>query len=252
MADMRATGAGSGVDVTEREGRLGRAFVSLADTLTSDYDLVELLQMLVDTCTELLDTTAGGLLLADPQGQLQLLASTSEDADLVELVQIGAQDGPCFDCFTTGVPVTEGDLASAGDRWPAFTGAALERGFASVHATPMRLRNEVIGTMNLLDTKSHRLGDADIAVAQALTDVATIGVLQARLLRESHIVSEQLQSALDTRVIIEQAKGVLSAAADLTIDESFRTIRAYARRTNTPLRTVAAGIVERTLDIPTT
>ena len=232
-----------------REARLSRAFVALADTLTSDYDLVELLQMLIDTCTQVLNTTAGGLLLADQQGRLQLLASTSEDADLVELVQISAQDGPCFECFTTGETVTVGDLAGMRDRWPAFVDAATAHGFASVHATPMRLREQVIGTMNLLDTKAQTLGEADVAVAQALTDVATIGLLQARLLRESHTVSEQLQSALSTRVIIEQAKGVLSAVADLSVDESFRALRAYARRTNTPLRTVAAGVVDRTLDI---
>ncbi len=235
--------------VSDREERLGRAFVTLADTLTSDYDLVELLQLLVETCTELLDTTAGGLLLADQQGNLQLLASTSEDADLVEVVQISAQEGPCFDCYSTGRPVTVGDVNALRDRWPAFAEAATQRGFASVHATPMRLRDQVIGTMNLLDTRAEALGAADIAVAQALTDVATIGILQARLLRESHVVSEQLQVALSTRVVIEQAKGVLSAVADLSVDESFQTMRAYARLTNTPLRTVATGVVDRTLDV---
>ena len=149
----------------------------------------------------------------------------------------------------TGEPVTVSDLSTVHGRWPSFVDAAVAHGFASVHATPMRLREQVIGTMNLLDTRAQTLGGADIAVAQALTDVATIGILQARLLRESHIVAEQLQSALSTRVIIEQAKGVLSAVADLSVDESFRALRAYARRTNTPLRSVATGVVDRTLDV---
>lgn len=249
MTDMNEPDQHSGIAAEDREGRLGRAFVALADTLTSDYDLVELLQLLVDTCTDLLDTAGGGLLLADAQGRLQLVASTSEQADLVELVQIGAQNGPCFDCFASGTAVTVPDLRDTDGRWSSFTREALAQGFASVHATPMRLRNQVIGTMNLLDVKPRALAGADIAVAQALTDVATIGILQARLLRESTIVAEQLHSALSSRVLIEQAKGVLSATTRLSIDDSFRALRAYARRTNTPLRTVAAGVVDRTLDV---
>lgn len=234
---------------TTREALLSRTFVEMADTMTSDFDVVELLQTLVDRCTEVLDASAAGLMLVDPQGQLQVVASTSEDADLVELVQISAQDGPCYECFRTGRAVTVADIPAVADRWPGFAAAAAAHGFASVHATPMRLRDEVIGTINLLDGRARALNDADIAVAQALTDVATIGILQARLVQESQALSAQLQAALSSRVVIEQAKGVLSALADLSMDESFRVLRAYARRTSTPLREVAARVVDRSLDV---
>lgn len=232
-----------------REARLGRAFVALSDTLTTDYDLIELLHTLLDTCTEVLAVAAGGLLLADPNGELQLLAATDEDVDVVELVQLSAREGPCLDCFRTGEPVSVGDIAQEAARWPDFARAARDRGFRSVHAVPMRLRREVIGTMNLLDPRVRPLDDADLAAARALADVATIGVLQARVLHASRAVAEQLQEALDSRVVIEQAKGVLAGSAGLGVDEAFRAIRAYARRTNTPIRTVAAAVVDRSLDV---
>ena len=232
-----------------REARLNRAFVALADTLTSEFDLVELLQTLVDTCTDVLGVTAGGLLLADRAGQLQLLVSSSEDAGLVEFAQIGAQDGPCFECYQTGTPVTVGDIDELQGRWPDFAAAAALHGFRSVHATPMRLRDDVIGTMNLFGVEPGALDGPDIAVAQALTDVATIGILQERLVRHAQVVADQLQTALTSRVVIEQAKGVLSELGRFSMDEAFQLLRVHARRTNTPLLQVAHGVVDRSIDV---
>jgi GAF domain-containing protein len=232
-----------------REARLNAAFVAVADTLTEDYDVVDLMHTLVQECTDILDAQAGGLMLADADGDLQLLASTSESAGLVEVMQLNAGVGPCVDCFTSGETVSVADIAASGDAWPAFREAALEQGFLSVHATPLRLRGDVIGTMNLFGTSVGALSGADSDVAQALADVATIGILQERINRQSQFVAEQLQHALDSRVLIEQAKGVLAQAGGLDVDEAFRTLRRYARDHNLALRTVAEGVVSRSIDV---
>lgn len=228
-----------------REARLNRTFVLLADSLTSDFDLVEVLQILVDACADLLDATAAGLMLADRSGRLQLMVSTSEAADVVEVAQLSASAGPCFECFATGRPVTIADIRDReDDAWPEFRSAALERGFLSVHATPMRFRDQVIGSMNLFGAAPRPLNEPDMAVAQALTDVATIGILQERSVRESRIVHEQLQRALESRIVIEQAKGVLAQQHSISLDEAFRTLRNHARSTNRPLQAVATAVVE--------
>ncbi|MDQ1608184.1 MAG: hypothetical protein QOE16_916 [Microbacteriaceae bacterium] len=231
-----------------RETKLNAAFVKLADTLTADFDVVDLLHTLVQECVDLLDTQAGGLMLSDASGKLQLMASTSERADFVEIMQLNAGAGPCVDCFTTGKPVSVADIDDS-DQWPEFRGAALEQGFHSVHSTPMRLRGNVIGTMNLFSTSLGELNRADADVAQALADVATIGILQERVIRESSIVTEQLQRALDSRILIEQAKGVLSQTANLDMDEAFTVLRTYARSNQLSLRSVAEGVIDRSLDV---
>ena len=232
-----------------RETKLNVAFVKLADTLIADYDVVDLLHTLVEECTALVDTEAGGLMIADPSGKLQLVASTSEQADFVEIMQLNAGSGPCLDCFATGTAVAVSDINVSGTQWPEFRAAALQQGFRSMNATPLRLRGQVIGTMNLFSTRVGKLSDPDAAVVQALADVATIGILQERLIRESGIVSEQLQRALDSRILIEQAKGVLSQIGSMDMDEAFRALRAYARSHNLSLRLVAEGVTNRTMDI---
>jgi GAF domain-containing protein len=232
-----------------RETKLSAAFVKLADTLVADFDLLDLLHWLVEECTQIIDIQAGGLLLVDPAGALQLVASTSEEAELVEILQLAAGYGPCLECFKTGVAVTVGDIEAEAERWPAFSGEALREGFQSVHATPLRLRGQIIGSMNLFGTRVGELAPADIAVAQALADVATIGILQERNVRSANLVAEQLQGALDSRVLIEQAKGVLAATANLDMNEAFTAMRAYARNKNLPLRQVADDIIERRIDI---
>jgi GAF domain-containing protein len=237
------------MDETSRETRINTAFVALADTLTQDFDVVDLLNTLVEQCTEILDTDAGGLMLVDGEGQLQLMTSTNEAADFVEVMQLAAASGPCIDCFKTGVPVSVPDIQNSGGRWPEFQKTALQNGFHSVHATPMRLRGQVIGTMNLFGTKRGALTDRDIAVAQALTDVATIGILQERMIREGHVVAEQLHRALDSRVLIEQAKGMISHSMSIPMDEAFAVLRAHARSNNLTIRAVSEGISNRTIAI---
>lgn len=232
-----------------REARINAAFVAVADTLTTNYDVVDLLHTLVGECAEILNVQAGGLLLADADGHLQLVASTSESADLVEVMQLSVGAGPCVDCFTTGTVVSVPDLVATGDKWPTFRDAALSQNFLSVHATPMRLRGSVIGTLNLFSTSVGEVSAADTAVAQALADVATIGIIQERLTAQSQLVAEQLQNALSSRVMIEQAKGALAQATTMTIDEAFDSLRKYARSHNLTLHSVAEGVANRTISI---
>lgn len=230
-----------------REARLNRAFVTVADSLTANYDVVDLLHTLVTECTAIVGATAGGLMLADPAGRLQLVASTDESAELVEVMQLAAGAGPCLDCFATGAPVSVLDIDNGARAWPDFRAAALEQGYRSVHATPMKLRGEVIGTMNLFQASADPMTDRNAAVVQALADVATIGVVQQRIATESHVVAEQLQRALDSRVLIEQGKGALSQALGMTMDQAFAALREYSRNNNLPLNEVAVGVTTRTI-----
>jgi GAF domain-containing protein len=232
-----------------RESQLSTAFVKLADTLVADFDVVDLLHWLVEECTRILDTQAGGLLLADAAGVLQLIASTSEEAQLVELFQLAADQGPCLDTFRTGIPVTVGDIELSSELWPEFAQVALTEGFRSVHSTPLRLRGQIIGTMNLFSLHVGELRSEDISVAQALADVATIGILQERTVRSANLVAEQLQHALDSRILIEQAKGVLASSEGMTMDEAFSAMRTHARNGSITLRQVAEDVIARRLKL---
>ena len=232
-----------------REEQLNLAFVKVADTLTDDFDIIDLLHTLLDECTVILEVQAGGLMLADASGDLQLMASTSESADFVEMMQLYAGAGPCVDCFTSGTAVTVVDIQGAAHPWPDFRKAAVERGFRSVHAFPMRLRGQVLGTMNLFGTAAGALADRDAAVAQALADVASIGILQERNIRETAVTADQLQRALSSRILLEQAKGVLSATGSMDVETAFTTMRDYARNNNLTLRSVAEAVTARTLDL---
>lgn len=232
-----------------RETKLSAAFVKLADTLVADYDVVDLLHWLVEECTRILDTQAGGLMLVDAARVLQLIASTSEEAELVEILQIAAGEGPCLECFRTGRPVTVGDISASAASWPEFAAGALDHGFRSVHATPLRLRGEVIGTMNLFSVHVGELAPADVSVAQALADVATIGSLQERTIRSANNVAEQLQFALDSRILIEQAKGVLAASSKLSMNAAFNAMRTHARAQNRTLRGVAEDVIARSINL---
>jgi GAF domain-containing protein len=240
---------GDAMNEGERESRLNNAFVALADTLVADFDIVGLLDRLVRECAGLLDVDAGGLLLADASGSLHLVASTSERADVVELMQLNAGEGPCLECYALGQPVNVADIDANGSRWPQFRSAALDQGYRAVFTTPMKLRDTVIGAMNLFRATTGELNDRDVAAARALTAVATIGILQERMIRESGIVAEQLQRALDSRILIEQAKGVLAQAGSLDFDQAFIALRDYARSHQLSLRTVAEGVTARRLNV---
>jgi GAF domain-containing protein len=228
--------------------RLARVFVELADTLVEEFDVVDFLQMLTERCVELLGADAAGLMLTDQRGELALMASTGERARGLELFELQIQEGPCRDCFAAGRAVTNVDLAEAYQRWPVFTPAAVEAGFGATHALPMRLRGQVIGVLNLFTDRVAPLDDDEIAVGQAMTDVATIGLLHERNLREQTVLAEQLQTALHSRVLIEQAKGVLAARAGITVGEAFTRMRTLARRNHVTLTAVAAAVVDGSLD----
>lgn len=232
---------------TTREAQLLQMFAKFADTLVDDYDVVDLLQTLVDACRDLLGMTAAGILLADGSGDLELVASTSEAGRLVEVMQLGARSGPCIECFRTGATVKVPSIAAVPDEWTAFRRSALEQGFGSTEAIPLRLRDTTIGTLNLLRAEEGDPPDDDMIAARAFADVATIGILHERSLRQTEILAEQLQSALNSRVVIEQAKGVVSYTHGVPIDEAFDLIRAHARTHRLPLSTVAKRLVSREL-----
>ena len=225
--------------------RLSATFVELADTLVAGYDLIEFLQTLTERCVELLEVDASGLLLADAGGALQLVAASTERARIVELFQIQADEGPCLDCYRTGQAVIVSDIRpeQAAARWPRFAAAAQAAGFAGVHAIPMRLRDEVIGTLNLFSAAPGGLDPAVARAAQALVDVATIGILQERAIHQQELVASQLQVALNSRVVIEQAKGILAERLRVTPDEAFLLLRRYARDHNHRLTELSGDVI---------
>ncbi len=223
--------------------RLAKVFVEVADTLVDEFDLIEFLHLVTSRTTELVDTTAAGLLLADHRGRLQFMAASDEEARLLELFQVQIREGPCQDAFRSGKAVLNADLSSADARWPSFAPRAVSAGYLSVHAFPLRLRSEVIGALNLFGVDHGRLDPDDALIIQALADVATIGILQERSIHRGEVLTEQLQSALNSRVVIEQAKGVVAQWHDVTVTEAFDLLRAYARRTRQRLVDVASAVV---------
>lgn len=232
-----------------REDLLIDTFATLADTLVADYDVVDLLQTLVESCASLFDITAAGILLADADGELEVVASTSEASRLVEVMQLSARAGPCVECFTTGTVVSLPDVEDSPPAWQRFRDSAREQGFAAVHAIPLRLRDTTIGALNLMSTVTGALGQQDMRAAQALADVATIGILQERTLRESNSVRDQLTNALSSRVLIEQAKGVIAHSRGVSMEEAFTLLRNHARSNRVMLSQVAQGLVDQTLVI---
>ena len=230
---------------------LSGTFVELADTMVADFDVIDFLHILTDRSVSLLAVSAAGVMLADPRGELRVAAASSEAAGLMELFQLQNDEGPCLDCFRTGRPVTAADLTGPDQRWPQFAAAAARAGFRAVEALPMRLRNEVIGALNLFGAAAEPLSPEDLRVGQALADVATIGLLQERAVRRVETVAEQLQGALNSRVVVEQAKGKLAERLSIDMDAAFGLLRAYARNSNQRLTDVARNFVDSaTADFP--
>ncbi|GLP80903.1 GAF and ANTAR domain-containing protein [Mycobacterium antarcticum] len=226
----------------DRYQLLASAFVDLADTLTADYDVAELSQQLIDYAVSLLPVDAAGIVLADG-GCPRVLASSSEEARMLELLQLHADAGPCLHVYRTGEPMLVDDLHTGPERWPAFAIRADEHGFRSVLALPMRLRDERIGTLNLFSRSPGPMSAGDVAIAQALADIATIGILHQREISHSVELMAQLQTALKTRLVIEQAKGVLAERGNVDMDEAFSSLRAYARNTRRALSDLARAVV---------
>jgi GAF domain-containing protein len=236
--------------VTGMDGQLlSETFVELTDTMITDFDVIDFLHVLTGRSAELLDVAAAGLLLADPRGELRVVAASSEAARLLELFQLQADQGPCLDCFRTGHPVTSPDL-TADQRWPRFTAAAAAAGFTAVQALPMRLRDQVIGALNLFRAAPGAFDPASVRIGQALADVATIGLLHERTMRRSDTLNEQLQAALNSRVLIEQAKGKLAERLSTDMNQAFTILRDYARSRNLRLSDVARDFINGTHTIP--
>lgn len=227
---------------------LAERFVTLADSLVADYDVVELLEGLVHSCVDLLDIEQSGLLLTDQRGNLQVVAASSEATRIVEVLQLQSDEGPCLECVMSGAPVRAPDLASQAERWPTFVPAAMAVGFSAVHALPLRLRNETIGGLNLFSSAERSpLSEDDLRIAQALADVATIGILQQRSISRASLLAEQLQTALNSRIVVEQAKGILAERGDLEMEAAFARLRAYARARSELLSDVAGRVVREKL-----
>ncbi len=223
---------------------LSDTFVELADTMVADFDVIDFLHLLTDRSVRLLEASAAGVLLADPRGELRVAAASSEATALVELFQLQNDEGPCLDCVRTGRPVIAADLAGAGQQWPRFAQAAGEAGFRTVQALPMRLRDQVIGALNLFGAEPGPFSPDSLRIGQALADVATIGLLHERNVRRGEAVAEQLQGALNSRVVIEQAKGKVAERYGVSMDEAFGMLRKYARDSNQRLTEVARSFID--------
>jgi GAF domain-containing protein len=230
-----------------REREVAAAFVSLASSLAEGHDVVDLLSGLTEECAALLDVASAGLLLADARGMLHVLAASSDKTRTLEVFQLQREQGPCLDCFRTGAAVTVENLQQEAQRWPQFALAALQSGFHSVHALPMRFRDQTLGTLGLFGTTSGKLNEEDLRLGQALADVASIAIAQGVAAADRDRLNEQLQAALSSRVVIEQAKGLLAQLGALEMNEAFEYLRRYSRDHNQPLSDVARALTSRAL-----
>jgi hypothetical protein len=241
---------GNGIVVAmSREERLAETFVELADTLVADFDVIEFLQVLASRCVELLDVAAAGLVLADPGGSLRVVAASDERARLLELFEVQNDEGPCRDCYRLGAAVVNVDLEEARTRWPLFAPRAIAGGFGSANALPLRLRSQVVGSLNLFNTGPGGLAKLELRLAQALADAATIGILQQRTIRHVEVAASQLQAALTSRVVIEQAKGVLAERLQISTDEAFGVLRTTARSHTCLLSDLARDVASGSADV---
>ncbi|MBW3619104.1 MAG: GAF and ANTAR domain-containing protein [Actinobacteria bacterium] len=227
----------------ERERHLAGTFVELAEQLVGDYAVEDFLHLLVERCGELVGAAAVGVMLSDEYGSLRIASASTEDMRALELLEMQQQQGPCYEAYDTGEQVIEADISGAHDRWPDFTPRALDLELRSVHAFPMRLRGQTIGALNVFFHEPGGFDEIDIHTLQALADVATIAIVQERAGRESSVLAGQLQQALDSRVVIEQAKGIL-AGEDEDLNAAFVRLRSYSRDRNLRLRDVAQHVVE--------
>ena len=233
-----------------RETEIIDTFVHLSDTLVDSYDVIDFLHYLTERCVALADADEAGVMLAAPSGNLQAVAASSERARLLELYELQNRDGPCLDAFRTGRVTVAADLADEHARWPTFARHAIDVGFVAVHSVPLRLRDEIIGALNLLRSDVGVLSEIDSSLVRALADIATVGVLQERTIRQSLSTATALQNALTSRIRIEQAKGILAERDGSTVDEAFERLRRHARRNQLGITAVAEMVVHGTLDVP--
>jgi transcriptional regulator with GAF, ATPase, and Fis domain len=230
-----------------REEWLARTFVELADTLVADFDLIDFMSVLVERCAELLDAAEVGLALAAARGELRVMASSTERMRALELIEVQTDEGPCRDCLRSGEQVLNKRLADTKELWPRFTHEAQDAGFKMVHALPLRLRSDVIGAMNIFSPELRELSPEDVNLTQALADAATIGILQERAVKHGADLAGQLQGALNSRIVIEQAKGIVAERRQIDMDQAFALLRSHARSNRTQLSDVARAIIDHEL-----
>ena len=244
-------GRGQATMTAGREQKVTHAFVTLAGGLAQNNDPLALLELLTSQCADLLDVTSSGLLLADSHGVLCVVAASTADTRELEAFQAQCAEGPCQDCYSSGRPVLISDLTQYRSRWPQFVPAALQAGFASVHAVPMRSHEHTLGALNLFGSRPGALNDQDLSLARALADVTSVALVQDRTATHRDALNAQLQTALDSRVLIEQAKGLLAQAGDLDMDGAFAVLRRYARDHNMKLNDLAGAVVQRAVPATT-
>lgn len=229
----------------ERDSTLFSALVEMADAAAAGYDVVELADSLVSTCVRLLGVDNAGFMLDDQRGSLEILASTSEETHLLELLELSDNQGPCLAAFRTGAMVSLVDLTPRTKLWPAFTAEALRQGIRTTYAMPISLRGRVIGALNLFKTSPGPLDAATLQVAYVLANMAAIGIINHWTLQQQELLNEQLQTALQSRIIVEQAKGIIAAQSNVEIQDAFGMLRAAARSARRPVSELAHEIVER-------
>lgn len=230
--------------------RLADVFVEVADTLVDEFDLIDFLHNLADHAVGVSGGTSAGLMLADQNDILHFMAASSESARHLELFQLQHSEGPCLDCYRSHEAVSIADLTDEARRWPDFAPGAVAAGVRSVHAFPMRLRDRVIGALNVFGEEPMPLGRTDVKIVQAMADVATIAILQERAIASAELLTEQLQGALNSRIVIEQAKGVLSRDHDVSVEAAFEILRTHARTNQLRLADLAHDVVSGTVTLP--
>ena len=213
-----------------------------AVVLPARYDLEAVLAELTESVTAVLGLCGSGVTMAE-EGRLRFVTAVSQASGELERKQEEQQAGPCRDAYTTGLVVRVSDVRGESARWPEFSATAAQLGVAGVAGIPMRLADEIIGALNLYSPEPRDWTDGDIAVARVLADVATSYVVNASKLRQQEQLSEQLQEALESRVVIEQAKGITAYKNAVTIDQAYQLMRRHARNNNASLRVVAEAIV---------
>lgn len=223
---------------------LSEVFVEVADTLVDEFDLLDFLQNLTDKAAAVSGADAAGLMLVDAGGTLRFMVASNDAGKALELFQLQHAEGPCVDCYRMRTPVVNADLRHAEDRWPRFAPAALAAGFQSVHAFPLRLRNDSIGALNLFGRQDVAFQDDEVRVVQALADIATIGLLQERGIARADELAQQLQGALNSRILVEQAKGALAQREGIGVDEAFNRLRSQARSSRQRIADVAAAFLD--------
>lgn len=230
----------------ERQALTAITFVEIVDTLVGDFDVIDVMTALTSRVVELLDVSAAGILLADTDGYLRVIGASNEQVNLLELFQIQNDQGPCLDSYTTGTVVANARL-DLDSPWPQFAAASVRAGLPSVCAVPLRLHERSLGCLNMFRSEPSPLTDSEISLAQALADVASIAIVQDLATRRASVREGELQHALDSRVIIEQAKGMIAATAAVDMNEAFRRLRLFARGNNRGLTDVAKDLVEAKL-----